>query len=257
MTTRTLVLLVALVPLACDATDGSTDFAHRTMDVELKAISADDDSGPAADGGLAAPDGDGDVLAIVSASVHIRDIELYLPEGVGCDDVDDDDLGGFDCEDDDGDDDSDDAKLVLDGPFDVDLVSGEIVGDEVALPTGTYRRVDVRVDDDEDDVTFAAAGTMDLDGEDVEVQIQLDFNEDVRFEGDLTIGEDDKVGSLVVGFDVQQWLAGVPLHECVRREGSTDGPLVVGEDNSGSGSCSDLENAIRDNVEASGKLIAQ
>ena len=234
------------------------------MDVEIKAVSAEDGEGPDADGGLAAPDGDGDVLAIETASVHIRDIELYLPSGVHCDDIDDDGLGGFSCEDDfSDDDDSDDddsdgdAKLVLEGPFDVDLVSGEIVGDEVALPTGTYRRVDVRVDDDDNDLTFAAAGTMQVDGDDVEVEIRLDFNEDVRFEGEFTLGEADTVGSLVVGFDVQQWLAGVPLHECVAREGSTDGPLVIGDDNSGSGSCSDLENAIRDNVEASGELLVQ
>ena len=166
MTNRTFALLIALAPLACDAGSGNTNVARKAMDVELKAISADGDAGPAVDGGLAAPDGDGDVLAVASASVHIRDIELYLPEGIGCGDLDDDALGGFDCEDEDGDDgdDSDEAKLVLEGPFDVDLVSGEIVGDEVALPTGTYRRVDVRVDDDDDDVTFAAAGTMDLDG---------------------------------------------------------------------------------------------
>lgn len=236
MSHRSLVILFSALLVAC-----GSDFATTDVRVEMRAFSVD---GPTE---IVAPDADGADLVVESAEVNVRDIELYLPDDVDCEDFDGDE--DFDCSDDD-----DDEKITIEGPFHVDLVEGTVAA-EVALPVGNYRRVDVRVDDDESDVTFRAVGELDMGDATAEVEIVLDFNEDVRFEGDVEIDGTETSGTLLLGLVAANWLHDVPLQSCVEREDFADGPVTVGEDNSGSGSCSDLENAIRDNVESSGDLL--
>ena len=109
-----------------------------------------------------AQDDAGNSVTIAAAEVHLRDIRLTLPAGVacadveaslvsaGCEDADDSDDSGGDNEDDHG------AEIIVDGPFVVDLVAGTSTPtlDDVRVPAMRYDRVDLRVDESDDEVSF-------------------------------------------------------------------------------------------------------
>lgn len=227
---------LAIAALSSTACDSGPTAGTGVVDVRLRAVEMEGD-------GFATPTTPDSEFAIDAASINVRDIEFYLPKDVGCEDVD----PAFDCE--------DDEKIVLEGPFAVDLIDGSI-GADLVLPVGTYRRVDVRVDDDADDISFRAAGTWNGEGRPVALELALDFNEDIRFEGAFEVSEETDAEGLLLGLDVGTWIDSGAMNECVNRDGALEDGVVIGEDNSGSGSCSDLENTVRDNVEASGELLA-
>jgi len=159
--------------------------------------------------------------------------------------------------------------IRLVGPWVVDLLTGEATPaiPRVNVQVGTYRRIDVRFDDaDPDDgvvspadplagATLVASGTVALaDDGATPYALTLKFNEDARFESTtgILLAEDDHA-AVLLALDPSAWFAGLPLATCAD-DGDLEirnGVLVI-ED--GSGSCSDVENTLKDAIKASGEL---
>lgn len=189
-------------------------------------------------------------FTLTEATLNLRDIKLDLPEGVTCADIEAD-LENATCSSDSADDDT----IEIEGPFVVDLVAGTSTPtlDDVVIPALAYRRVDFRVDD-VNDVSFAVLADFDLDGTAMTLDLSLDFNEDIRIEeaGGVEVTADS---DLIAEFVVNDWLAGVDLATCIDDGDVTvDGTTVTVTEDSTSGSCSDIENVIKDNMKNSGQF---
>ena len=230
--------LVGLLLSACTGSDG--------VGIEVRAVS----TGPASQSELVfSDDGQSDYI-VQTASLRLRHIELDLPDGSDCSDIADA-LDGAECNDSVSDD-----KIRIQGPFDVNLVSGVATPSlaDVVIPEGTYKRVDFRVEDNSDDVSFAVTAGFTHNGDAMTLELSLDFNEDIRIETPTGIsvdGETDLIAEFVVG----SWLAGVDVGKCIDDDDvHTSGTTVTIDDNSTSGSCSDIENTIKDNMKHSGQL---
>ena len=116
------------------------------------------------------------------------------------------------------------------------------------------RRIDFRVDDNANDVSFAAIAGFDLDGTAMTLDLSLDFSEDIRIEesGGVAVTADS---DLIAEFVVDDWLAGIDLASCIDDgDVDVDGTTVTIDDDSTSGSCSDIENVIKDNMKNSGRF---
>ena len=125
---------------------------------------------------------------------------------------------------------------------------------DVLIPAGTYKRIDFRVDDNGADSSFAMTATFQYEGAAMTMDLNLDFNEDIRIEdpqGIIVDGDSD----LIAEFVVSNWLGRVDVGSCIDDEDVTvEGSTVVIDDSSTSGSCSDIENTIKDNMKNSGQL---
>lgn len=246
--TQTSTRLVLALSLAAAA--GCAD--QPGAGVQLRAVSSGGGGGAGAP--LVAEDDAGTAFALVAATLDVRDIRLDLPDGLTCADVQDT-LVGARCEPDDDTDGSGEDTIVIDGPFAVDLVAGTASPslDDVVIPEASYRRVDIRVDA-EDDVSFAATADFQHDGLPHRLELALDFSEDIRIEEaqgvEVTADTD-----LVAEFVVNSWLGGIDLIACLE-DGDlrTEGDVVYLDDSSSGGACSDVENVIKDNMKNSGQF---
>ncbi len=174
-------------------------------------------------------------------------------------------------ENDDGDDNDgdDEDKVVVEGPFIADLIQGTSTPSLTTLliPSGLYTRIDVRIEESkaEDGLLAAddpllgrslyARGSFEYQGAAHELRLRLKFNEDVRFESKTGIEvAETAANDVVLSLDENAWFKGVNLTACLDEGDLTleaDGSLVIDED-SGDGECGDIENVIKDNIEASG-----
>lgn len=208
-------------------------------------------------------DGAGTPYQLTSGLLHLRHIELDLPSGTSCDDVSGD-LSGASCHA--ADQAGDEDKLRIDGPIVVDLVTAtatpSLAG--VVIPAGTYRRIDLRVDDGDpaegvvaagsplDDNAFAIVAGFDLHGTPTVLDLRTNFDEDIRIEqpGGVVVGAGD---DLIARFAVADWLAGVDLVACLDSGIPVEGGRAVIDDRS-SGACAGIEDAIKLNMKESRDL---
>jgi len=219
------------------------------------------------DGGLSFEDDTGVVYQLTSAHAYVRDIEFDLPDGQSCEAIEPGLAGGARCDDSE----AGRPKIVVDGPFAVDLIAGTSTPsiDDVRVPLLTYRRIDMRlVDADPDDGvvdegdalvdrSLVARANFDYMSTPLELELSLRFNEDVRFEHDDGVAPPDD-GSLLALLDVALWLDDLPIGDCLDDSelDVSGGRLVVDDDTSGGGDCSDIENTVKDNIKDSGALDA-
>ena len=248
---------------------------------------------------LETSDEGGASLNVTDAWVNVESIELKLPDGMTCADVDitlpdfatcenegEDDSDDAADDSDDTADDSDDeddtqalssldeqegAEIEFEGPFVVDLINGTVTPslDDLVVPSGIIRRIDVKIDDTEEDAvlpdgapatllgnSLAASGTVTLNGVDTPFSMAFDFGEEMRFEDltGLTVSEAVDVNQIILSFDVDAWFSGIDIQSCVDDDelDISNGVILLDE---GSGDCSDIENTIKDNVKDSGVLI--
>lgn len=181
------------------------------------------------------------------------------PGEVPGEDDDEDDNNGIDDED----------KVVVEGPFIADLINGTSTPSLTTLliPSGLYTRIDVRIDEaDEGEGLLTAGdpllgrslyarGSFDYQGTSHELRIRLKFSEDIRFENKAGIEVlETGANDVVLSLDENAWFKGINLVACLDAGDLTlesDGSLVIDED-TGEDECGDLENRIKENVEASG-----
>lgn len=237
-TKSTFPILVLLA--ACSSEGGSVGLSVHAV--------TSDGSSPATEL-VMTDDGAGD-FQIEAATLRLRHIELDLLDGGDCADLADS-VDGAICEDG-----VDGNKISIEGPFEIDLVAGTSTPSlaEVQIPAGTYKRIDFRVEDNGNDSSFAVRAGFDHEGAAMTLDLNLDFNEDIRIEDaqGLVVDADS---DLIAEFVVNNWLGGVDVGACIDDEDVTVvGSTVTIDDSSTSGSCSDIENTIKDNMKNSGQL---
>lgn len=128
---------------------------------------------------------------------------------------------------------------------------------DVRLPAGHYRRVDVRFSNDghgklgaNDPLngnTFVADGTFTPSGGDaMPFSVQLDFNEEARFESaaGFDIGA-NAASEVVLKLDISSWFAALSVGACV-----SSGTVVIEE----KAACDHLGRDLKDAIKSSGRL---
>lgn len=236
--TRHLLTMLAVTAIGCGKDAETSDPSLDAPDIEgasRVAISVALTSGAASGGILQAPEGSGALVTVSSASITVRDIEIDLPDGRSCEDLDPGVVvEPLRCSDD---------KLHLDGPYRFDLVSqtSEPPLDDVVIPEGVYKRVDLRLDPDvaTDERSLTLAG--DVDG--APFDLALPINEDARFEneGGLHIGGVDQI---LAHLDLGAVMADVPLSDCLSDlSADDDGVTYITEDG-----CKDVEDSLKDSL---------
>lgn len=209
-----------------------------------------------------AMDSAGTAFTMEQGLLHLRHIELDLPSSRSCSDLADQ-LVGATCHN--GNTASDEAKIRIAGPIVVDLVAGTSTPSlaDVVIPDGTYRRVDLRVDDGLpsqgvvtpgsplDDNALAVIATFQYEGAAATLDLRLNFDEDIRIEqpGGVTVaaGED-----LVARFAIANWLGSVDLAACVATLTPDAGRFVVDDRNDGA--CMGIEDTVKRTMKESGDL---
>ncbi len=249
---RPVSLLLALPAFAAcgQAADEQPGYATVTMALTVQAEETPD--------GLLVEEAGGGELVLDNALAFVRDIEFDLPDGVSC--SGDDDFDG-EC-------DEDSDKIVVTGPWLVDLMTGTATPpmDDIRIPAGRYKRVDVRFDDAEPaqapgleipaelaGATLVADGTTST-GDAERFQLRLKFNEDARFETEDGIDVDETgTQAMLLELDASSWFASVNLSDCVE-DGDLaidDGVLMIDDED---GSCSDIENDLKRAIKESGQF---
>ncbi len=249
----TIILATTITAAGCSNDPAEQDFAHVTMNLTVSGTGSESSE----DAGSSEA-----ALQVEHAEAFIRHIEFYLPEGqCAHGDADAPDSGTDDdgeCED----------KIRIEGPWVVDLMTGEATPDldGLKVPVGEYRRIDIRFEDAgkkqarEIEIPAELMGlSLRADGaysgEAAEnFELRLTFNNDVRFESkagiELTAEEPQ---TLFAQLDVQSWFDRVELDECFRKDrlDVVDGTLQILDEGR---RCSDVENAIKREMKHGGRL---
>jgi hypothetical protein len=154
------------------------------------------------------------------------------------------------------------AAIHFNGPFRVDLLSGSSNPplENLAVPVGTYKRVDLRVDDYKDSPTDPLYGySLLLYGRytsgttTITFRFALEFNEDIRFESPtgITIGTEGGKDFLLQ-FPVSTWLGRADLTSCFQNlpSGTTFLNIDDQSDNEPSDACK-IEKILKDSFKNS------
>lgn len=189
-------------------------------------------------------------LPLTSAFANIRHVELYLPAGASCAG-----LPGLSASEGDHTVVCDGDKIRARGPWRVDLLTRAATPPLPSVPvvTGTYRRIDVRLEKDANGVTVEATGTAPLSTGPIPFHLALDFEEDLRFEGAAIVATDDAVAHALLALDPTGWFATIPIVSCAEA-GELEIDDGVLEIDDGEGACSEIEDVIEAAVGGSGVL---
>ena len=283
--------------MGCSSGSGSSNAESGVqlgmVSSELIAVAAfaGDGNGPAfatapdqevPESGFPATDANGTTFHIDMARGYVRDIELDLPAGTLCDQFEE---GVFSdpvscvsaTEPAEGEARGED-KIVVAGPFDVDLVNGTSTPSllNVGLPSGTYQRSDTRFEEADalDDGLVAAddalngntiimSGTFKRDPNNVDepektFEMALTFTEDVRFEGPETgiVLDENDAEDLVLKLDVVKWFETLRITTCFDDGDLVDNHLVISDSGSGieGDDCDQIENDLKEAMKTSGQL---
>lgn len=201
-------------------------------------------------------DSDGVSFALAEARVVVRDVELYLPDGLTCAAVAGS-YSGATCA-------AGDDKLEVTGPFVVDLLTGASTPslEGVKVPPLRWRRVDYRLDDADETLlpagdpllgsTFYLRAVFDQAGTPSELRGALRFNEVVRVEDAAGI-QLPEGGKLFVELDAGLWLAQAPVSTCIESGELPlmDGVATLHDDDDDDRDDDDDDDDIDDDVEES------
>lgn len=241
-------LAMPLCLIACGQEDSSPQATTVQLGLTKAAETIGDDSGAS--------------FKLERARFILRHIELDLPSGVSCADIEST-LEGATCEAssssaDSSDDRSGSGKIVVNGPRLVDLVAGTVTPslDEVRLPDLAYARVDLRVDDDKSGLldgehSWEMSAPVTVDGADYSFKAILKFNEDIRLEapqGVRVVG-----GPLLISFNADLWFKGLDVARCIKDEDLAAGQELLISDDSDQ-RCDDFEGTLKENLKRSGQL---
>lgn len=240
----------------------------------------------------------GITYTLTEARAVIRHIELDLPagttcaqinaqlQGVTCERTDDNGVDDNPGADDNGADDnpgSDDApgtddnsgaddlsnhaKLRINGPFVVDLLTGQTTPSisSIRVPSLPYRRVDIRFDDADKDLalpsddrlnehTWVMRADFTHQGQQLTLDARLKFNEDARFEAAQGVSVDPD-SPLLIAFSLDAWLNGLAIAQCLDDDKlQLDDRTITVSESSSQKDCSDLEGSLKDNLKNSARL---
>ncbi len=267
MKRRAIAWLLLLSPFADSCGGDGGIKTGNGLDVTIEAVSTYEPA-PAASAkaagvrgeaapSLPAPDANGTVFNFDEIRLHLDRIEFQLPSGTNCADYE-----GYpfvppvSCT---------GNQVRVDGSVIADLVTGETTPalGELNIPSGTYRRVDVRIKpgDSLEGNSIQAAGGFDYEGIASTFNFALAFTDNVKFEDDdgIEITADD-FEHVLLDMDVAQWLSNLPITQCIN-----DGELVIDGDNhlviedasEPSSPCNGIENELKQAIKDSGQLNEQ
>ncbi len=193
----------------------------------------------------------GDGIDISTATVTIESIELWLPEGRGCEDNDDhrglDDRA--DCVEEQGESEVED-KVKIVGPFVFDLLTGESTPplSDFQIPSGTYKRIRLK-GAEEANPTIHVIATV-AEGVVVETAVNSDEEIDIEPAGGLLVKEGSinaivaevNLASIFDQFDLVACSGAGNLHE------TAPGSFLVNAEFPALGTCAGYEDGLEEAV---------
>ncbi|QDG51617.1 hypothetical protein FIV42_12925 [Persicimonas caeni] len=219
-------------------------------------------------------DDNGTVYTLTESRLLVEEIEFELPQYVECDDIEAQLApevkcdSQFDDEVDASDDDiSNNAELKIEGPFVLDVATGELTPNigEVPIPALRYQEIDVEFDEAKSTTRGVSSGDLivgntwivnaafrDEENNARELAIRVGFSGEVDVEpdGGIDVPED---GRVVFTFDVARFLENVPLTSCLRDgDLKTSGTQVLVTNNTDSGECLNMKERLENTLKASG-----
>lgn len=264
-------LFTATLLAACGGNSGGGE-ADVISGVRIKATSSAAATASAkatdpAPAGLAMADQDGTVFVMDTARASVKDIEIELPEGMECEDSEDDIASDLlTCE-------SVDDSFAIKGPFVLDLIAGTSTPDisAVGLPSGTYSHVAVKFEEAEveDGLVLAEdplaghtiylSGTFKFDPNDAgetekTFELLLKFSEEAEFANVAGATIDSLAADdLILSLDVASWFSALPITSCI-----TNGDLQVVDNHlmisDATGDCQNLEDSLKEAIKGSAEL---
>lgn len=211
-----------------------------------------------------AQDAQGSDFTIERARVFIRRVELDLPDGQRCEDIDPSVLVGATCQAPETA--QDNAKIKLQGPFVIDLLTATSSPslDEIIVPALDYKRIDYRVDDGDEegglspgdeliDRSFIVDASFDYKGQPTTLKLRLNFNEDLRLEREQASAATAS-GRVVVELDAAKWLQGASITSCLD-DGElerVDGVVIIDDKLD---RCDEIEDQIKANIKEMSRLL--
>lgn len=202
------------------------------------------------DGSYTIRDAGGTAFTVRTSLANVGRLDISLPEGKACKDADE-----TPCE---------AGEVRLNGPFVADLLTGSWAPDpgSLRIPVGDYTRLDVRLEAQEKPGNGAPdlggrslvmKGTFEHAGRaDRPFSIELDFDEEARFQSDSSITVREGINRITVALDIAKWLSQADLTACL-----ADGTLpldaeggftLTGDD------CRGVARSIKEDIKASGRL---
>lgn len=183
----------------------------------------------------------GTAFTIESAKIHIGRVRIEA-EVDGC--------SGGDCE---------DGWFTAETGWTVDLLSGTSIPffPVLQILPGVYRKLEIRVEK-EDSVQYLPEGVgFDLwlntikDGTPIRLHVPLSFDAEMKFENlrgvSLDTGE-----SMVLWFNLSEWLQGVNVDACLADESLKEVSADTWEITDGS--CGDIKSIVKENIQNSGNI---
>jgi hypothetical protein len=244
-------LQLGLALTACAAACGSepsggTDTGNGFASLELALEST---SGGGAITGL---DRQGTAITVSAANANVRRIDLHLPGDKPCSGIDTSMLpSNVKCN---------SAKMRIEGPFAVDLITGTATPAlaNITLPRATYKRVDIEFEPAASlgGNTIVVSGSMPRAGAPTPFDMELDFVAQAKFENTagVTIGGSTAQDVFLL-LDVAKWFTTAPITTCVADGdiGIEGGRIKIDSDHL-RGPCNMIRNGIHDAIRDSGTL---
>ncbi|MEZ4469632.1 MAG: hypothetical protein R3F60_02290 [bacterium] len=181
-------------------------------------------------------DAAGAVIVLEAASAAVLRVDFELPAGRTCAEIGHLVVGGTCAQDEAG------ERIRFAGPWSLDLLTGEASPalDGLALPAGTYRRVEVRLRGEP--TSLAVEGTADGQPFSITVADTLD----ARFEGDAAVVGGAGPVPLALDLPLDAWFGAADVGACAAEGGA------IAEDVGGA--CEAAYDALTRGVERLGRL---
>lgn len=164
------------------------------------------------------------------------------------------------------------SEIYVQGPYVMDLMNGlalpELASQEI--PSGIVKKVEIQIEEQAPDFPLPEGAPSDLLGHSLVVEGQaslngdltpvlfvLKFNQEMEFKNlnGVAISETVDFNEVLLTMDLDQWFQGIDLEACYQAGEIplVDGVLVINEE-SATGNCSDIGSLIKNNINESGEL---
>ncbi|MCB9546811.1 MAG: hypothetical protein H6706_13285 [Myxococcales bacterium] len=233
---RRAILLISLVFMACEAEPDDRVVGTETGNALDESVAIQLALRVTEPVDVAVRDAGGAVIAVTRATAQVLRVDFDLPAGRTCAEIGHLVVGGVCTLDEVG------ERIRFTGPWTLDLQTGEATPslDGLALPSGTYRRVEVRLRGEPTSLAVDATA----DGQPFQVRVADTL--DARFEGDAAVVPGDGPVPLGLDLPLDAWFGAANVGACAAVGG------LVAEDVGGA--CEAAYDTLTRAVERLGRL---